>query len=76
MVQGVIDLAFWEQDEIVLLDHKTDRVDGTALEERIRYYRPQVAYYAKALEEITGYRVKEQYLNFISCKKLVKLNEG
>lgn len=73
IVQGVIDLAFWEQGEIILLDHKTDRVGQEALAERVAYYRPQVEYYAKALQEITGCRVKEKHLNFISCKKLVHL---
>lgn len=60
LIQGVIDVFFYEQDEIVLADYKTDRV--SCKEELVRRYRTQLDYYQMALEQITGKRVKERYL--------------
>lgn len=60
LIQGVIDVFFYEQDEIVLADYKTDRVSCS--EELVRRYRTQLDYYQMALEQITGKRVKERYL--------------
>ncbi len=63
LVQGIIDAWFYEGDEIVLLDYKTDRVfaeDGA--EVLMQKYRVQLDYYREALERLTGKRVKESYL--------------
>ncbi len=60
LIQGVIDVFFYEEDGIVLADYKTDRV-GTA-QELIDRYRAQLEYYQLALEQITGKPVKERYL--------------
>ncbi len=47
LIQGIID-AFWEEDDgIVLLDYKTDRVSEP--EELIRRYEAQLRLYAEAL---------------------------
>ncbi|MBR4501139.1 MAG: UvrD-helicase domain-containing protein [Clostridia bacterium] len=58
-VQGVIDLCFTEEDEWVLCDYKTDRVPADVLKER---YRKQLDLYKKALEDITGRKVKQTLL--------------
>lgn len=59
-VQGIIDAFFYEEDGIVLLDYKTDRVrDPSELTDR---YRVQLAQYRKALERVTGKDVKETYI--------------
>lgn len=60
LVQGVIDVFFYENNEIVLADYKTDKV--SCKEELIKRYRTQLDYYQMALEQITGRRVKERYL--------------
>lgn len=60
LIQGVIDVFFYENDEIVLADYKTDKV--SCKEELVRRYRTQLDYYQMALEQITGKRVKERYL--------------
>ena len=60
LVQGVIDVFFYENDEIVLADYKTDKV--SCREELIKRYQTQLDYYQMALEQITGKRVKERYL--------------
>lgn len=60
LVQGVIDVFFYENDEIVLADYKTDKV--SCKEELIKRYQTQLDYYQMALEQITGKSVKERYL--------------
>ena len=67
LVQGVIDVFFYESDGIVLADYKTDRVDSD--EELIARYKAQLDYYQLALEQITGQRVKERYLYSFALKK-------
>lgn len=57
LIQGIIDLYFEEDDGVVLVDYKTDRVDTP--EELTERYRIQLMYYAKAIEQIAGKKVKE-----------------
>ena len=72
LLQGVIDACFREGDGFVLLDYKTDRVEGdpTAWAER---HRRQVELYAKALETLTGRPVTEKYVVFLNGRACVKL---
>ncbi len=60
LIQGVIDVFFYENDELVLADYKTDKV--SCKEELVLRYQDQLNYYQRALEQITGKRVKERYL--------------
>ena len=67
LVQGMIDCAFLEEDDWVLVDYKTDRVED---EERFTaIYRPQLAWYAKVVSELTEQPVKECWLYSISRQK-------
>lgn len=60
LIQGIVDV-FWEEDgELVILDYKTDAL--TRQEDFLKRYRIQLSYYAEALENITGKRVKETYI--------------
>ncbi|MCR4962193.1 MAG: helicase-exonuclease AddAB subunit AddA [Lachnospiraceae bacterium] len=60
LVQGVIDVYFVEDDRVVVMDYKTDRVkDAPELKDR---YRAQIAIYAEALEKLTAKPVKEMLL--------------
>lgn len=64
LIQGVIDVCFEEEDGIVLLDYKTDRIPegeaGDAL--LIKRYKTQLDYYQKAIEQIIGKKVKDRIL--------------
>lgn len=62
MVQGIIDAWFTEDDEIVLVDYKTDSVRKGHEEELVDKYRAQLQYYAQALERLTGKAVKEKII--------------
>ncbi|SHI38264.1 helicase-exonuclease AddAB subunit AddA [Thermoclostridium caenicola] len=62
LLQGVIDCFFEEPDGLVLIDYKTDRI-SPGEERTIRdRYAMQIQYYAKALEILTGKKVKERYI--------------
>ncbi len=56
-IQGIADMFFIENGEIVLVDYKTNV--NTTPEEFIEEYKGQLYIYKKALEEMTGMRVKE-----------------
>ena len=59
LIQGIID-AYIEEDDLVIIDYKTDRV--TSSKELVERYRTQLDYYQKALEQITGKKVKEKII--------------
>lgn len=70
MVQGIIDLFFEEDDEIVLLDYKTDRkVDESLIHE----FERQLNIYSKCIEKILGKKVKEKLIYLLSKNELLKL---
>ena len=73
LLQGVIDLFFEEPDGLVLIDYKTDQVppgSGETIRER---YSSQIGYYAKALETLTGKKVKERYIYLFSTGEVIDL---
>jgi ATP-dependent helicase/nuclease subunit A len=59
LVQGVIDAFFEEEDGLVLMDYKTDRIHEDAKTELTHKYQSQLKYYRTALEKLTGKPVKE-----------------
>ena len=61
LVQGIIDVYFEENDELVVLDYKTDKVFHA--KQLVEKYHAQLEYYARALEQITGKRVKEKIID-------------
>lgn len=64
LIQGIIDLYFEEGGELVLVDYKTDRVMKNEVGEKelVRRYAIQLDYYAKALTQLTGKKVKEKII--------------
>ena len=71
ILQGMIDCAFREGDGWILLDYKTDRIGDE--EAFVEEYRPQLAWYAVALRELTGLPVKERWLYALSVDKAFAL---
>ncbi|MEN3003945.1 helicase-exonuclease AddAB subunit AddA [Dehalobacterium formicoaceticum] len=62
LLQGVIDCYFEEQDGLVLLDYKTDYVPAGKSEGLRERYRLQISYYTRALEMLTGKKVKDKVI--------------
>ena len=71
MVQGIIDLYFEEEDGIVLLDYKTDRVKTE--EELAGRYEIQLDYYQEALERSLNKKVKERLLYSFALQKTIRV---
>jgi len=69
VVQGVVDLAVLLEDEIWLLDFKTDAVDADGLAAKAKEYEPQLKLYALALKRIYNKPVSNCWLHFLSCGK-------
>ena len=71
-IQGVIDVMFIEDGEIVILDYKTDHVDKAGGEEElVKRYKTQLDYYGKAAEKLLGLHVKEKIIYSFSLGKVV-----
>ena len=60
LIQGIIDVFFIEDGEIVLLDYKTDVIDS--LEALWNRYNIQIQYYEEALTKLMQMPVKERIL--------------
>jgi ATP-dependent helicase/nuclease subunit A len=71
LLQGIIDCFFQEQEEYVLIDYKTDYVTKENLEDVKERYTTQLEHYAKAIEKITGKKVKEKYLYLFGVERKI-----
>ncbi len=71
LIQGIIDVYFEEDGQLVVIDYKTDAVEEA--EELIRCYRKQLEYYGEALEQLTGKKVKEKVIYSFALHKEVRL---
>ncbi len=71
LVQGVIDCYFEEEGEIVLVDYKTDFVKDEEI--LIKRYNKQMLFYKRAIEQITGKKVKERILYALTMGQEIKL---
>jgi len=65
VLEGFIDLIY-RDDGLVIIDYKTDTVPAAALDQRVAFYRPQMAAYAAALQAATQEQVIRCILLFLS----------
>lgn len=73
LVQGVIDVYFIEDGEVVLADYKTDRVGPQGQDILIRRYKKQLEYYEKAVSQLTGRKVKERIIYSLDLECAISL---
>jgi len=73
LLQGTIDLYFEEDNDLVLVDYKTDLVTPQNKQSIITKYRVQLELYRLALERILGKHVKESYLYLLAIDEGVRL---
>ena len=71
LIQGIIDAFFYEDDGIVVVDYKTDRVRYAR--ELTDKYHAQLEYYEKALTMMTGKRVKEKLIYSFTLGKVIEV---
>ena len=74
IVHGIIDCYFYEDDEIVLYDYKTDYVEKGREAEIADKYKVQLSVYKRAIEAATGKVVKDAYIYFFFIDKELKLS--
>jgi ATP-dependent helicase/nuclease subunit A len=73
VVQGVADLVVLTEQEVWLLDFKTDDVPGGELDVRAQRYRPQLRLYASALARIYRKPVSRCWLHFLRAGQTVEV---
>lgn len=74
LLNGAIDLLMEEDDGLVILDFKTDRVSPDALEARAQHHALQLSLYGMAAEAIFQKTVKETWVWFLRAGKGVRLS--
>ena len=72
VVQGMTDAYFEENGELVIVDYKTDRVDGNIGEIKAKY-APQLKYYKAALETALNKKVKQTYLFLLDSGDVIEV---
>ena len=76
LVQGIIDAWFTEDEDVILMDYKTDRVYGKQGEEElVRRYKLQLDNYAEALRRITGKIPKEKLIYSFALGKEILIED-
>ena len=74
LVQGIIDLYYINQNnEIILLDYKTDYVEKDKKQELISKYKAQLDLYKKALKETYKKKVKNVYIYSVYLEEILKI---
>ena len=74
LVNGIVDTYFEEDNEIVIVDYKTDSIKEEEYQNIIDTYAIQLEMYKKALEKITNKKVKECYLYLFSTEECIKIS--
>ena len=73
LVQGIIDLYYInENDELVLVDYKTDYVEKGKEEELLNKYRKQLDLYKRALESALNRKVDKIYIYSVYLEKEIE----
>lgn len=77
LIQGIIDACMEEEDGLVLIDYKTDRVptyepeqSGELLRQR---YKVQLDYYERALRQLTGKNVKQRVIYSLTLQREIEV---
>ena len=73
LIQGIIDVFFEEEGELVLLDYKSDIIENS--EQLVNRYKVQLDYYRKALEQMLQKKVKEILLYSLHLGKEIRIDE-
>lgn len=72
-VQGVIDCLFQEDDSLILVDYKSDRVTEDSVDQLVARYKVQLDLYCRAIENLLKRPVKERYLYLFALNRAICL---
>lgn len=74
VIQGIIDLYYIdEEDNIILVDYKTDFVENNDETILVNKYRSQIETYKRAIEQATGEKVKKTYIYSLYLGKEIEI---
>lgn len=73
VIEGVVDCAFEEKGELVIIDFKTDRASDES--ELIAHYKEQLSVYRRCLTEVIGLPVKETVIYSFSLGKTIEISQ-
>ena len=73
LIQGIIDVYFQEEDQLVVADYKSDRIRPGREGELAARYQVQLNYYQRALEQLTGKKVKEKLIYSLEAGKEIRV---
>jgi len=74
LIQGVIDCLFREEQGLVLLDYKSDRILDGRYEQTAERHRFQLELYAEAASAILGEPIAECFIFFFDGAQAVRIN--
>ncbi|GAA0078444.1 helicase-exonuclease AddAB subunit AddA [Clostridium sp. CTA-5] len=72
-LQGIIDCFFEENNELILLDYKTDYIEKNNEFDLIEKYKKQLIYYSNSIFKMTGRKVKQSYLYSFFLDKEIEI---
>ena len=73
LIQGIIDAYLEETDGLILIDYKTDYLER-GQEQRLKdRYGVQLDYYERALNQMTGQKVKEKMIYSMTLQEEIRL---
>ena len=74
LVQGIIDLYYIDKDDnLKLLDYKTDYVEPGNEQELVKKYSKQLELYKEALEEALNKKVEKVYIYSVYLEKTIEI---
>lgn len=69
VIQGIIDAYFEEDGELILVDYKTDRTWSSQV--LLDHYKRQLDYYERALNQLTGKKVREKWIYSLTMQRAI-----
>lgn len=73
LIQGIIDAYMEEEDHLVIVDYKTDRVRRGGESILKEHYGVQLEYYRRALEQMTGKKVTEKIIYSLTLQEEIPI---
>jgi ATP-dependent helicase/nuclease subunit A len=73
LISGQIDLVFEEDDELVIVDYKTDAITQEQTLEQAAHHAPQLQLYGRGLAVATGMRIRERLVLFTTPGEAVRV---
>jgi ATP-dependent helicase/nuclease subunit A len=73
LVEGVVDLVFEEEDELVVVDYKTDNIAPEQALVQAAHHAPQLQLYGRGLAQALGRPVRERLVVFTAVGRSVRV---